>query len=86
MISAPGSIDEIWNRRYQFDGMFKYQDFEWTHITSDDLGNPGDIVAVAQDPNKSGRVWATAWGTGILEIEDDKIKTVWDEKVFWLGK
>ena len=74
---SPGSIDEIWNRRYQFDGIFAYKDFEWTHYSSEDLG-AGDIVAVSQDPNNPDKVWANAWGTGILEVIDGKTETLYN--------
>lgn len=75
---APGSIDEIWNRRFQFDGLFQYKDFRWNHFTSDDLGNPGDIVAVTPDPQNPNKVWANSWGSGILEIVDGKTQTLYN--------
>jgi hypothetical protein len=74
---SPGSIDEIWNRRFQFDGIFEYKDFEWSHYSSDDLG-AGDIVAVSQDPMDENKIWANAWGTGILEIVDGKTQTLYN--------
>jgi hypothetical protein len=75
---APGSIDEIWNRRYQFDGIFQYKDFNWTHITEESLNFPGDIVSITQDPRNSNKIWANAWGTGILEIENGQLVNQWD--------
>ncbi len=75
---APGSVDEIWNRKFQGDGIFKYEDFVWSHIPKEDLGDIGDIVAVAEDPNNSNKIWANAWGTGILEIEDGKLVETWN--------
>ena len=74
---APGALDEIWYGRFQFDGIFEYKDFEWTHYTADDLG-VADIVAVTQDPSNENKVWANAWGSGILEIVNGKTETIYN--------
>lgn len=75
---SPGSIDEIWNRLFQFDGIFEYKNFNWKHYSSKDLGAIGDIVAISQDPNNENKIWANAWGTGIVEILDGKTETLYN--------
>jgi len=75
---APGSIDEIWNSKFFGDGIFTYSGFEWKHIPKEDIGNYNDIVAVTQDPKNPNKIWANAWGTGVLEIEDGLLINTWD--------
>ena len=79
MYVASGSIDEVWNSKFKADGIFTYADFQWSHITAEDLGGAGDIVLVTEDPLNADKIWANAWGTGILEIEDGKIVETWDD-------
>jgi hypothetical protein len=78
MYVAPGAIDELWTSTFTSEGLFALDDFDWNWITPNDLNGIGDAVRVLIDPKDNNRVYVAAWGTGILELKNDALVTVWD--------
>lgn len=77
---APGAIDELWTNQYLSEGIFSLDEFEWSQITPDAINNIGDVVNVAIDPADNTHYYVAAWGTGILEMKNDQLVTVWDNQ------
>lgn len=77
---APGAIDELWTNQFLNDGIFMLDEYSWSQIPSDAINAIGDVVNVVIDPTDNAHYYAAAWGTGILEMQDDKLVTVWDNQ------
>lgn len=52
----------------------------WTSVGRGDLSNQFmDVLNVAVDPRDKGHVSATAWGFGVLDIQGDEVRTLYDQ-------
>lgn len=75
---STGAIDGVWSSLYLQEGIFMYKDFEWINTPSSDLKNIRDIVQITVHPSNPDKLFASAWGTGIVEITNGEVDTIWD--------
>ena len=75
---APGAVDELWTNTFTNQGIFELNDFTWSRIEPSAINNINDVVTVVIDPTDNKHIFAAAWGTGILEIQNDQLVNVWD--------
>ncbi|HIA12274.1 MAG TPA: T9SS type A sorting domain-containing protein [Flavobacteriales bacterium] len=76
---APGGRTGSWGNTYIAAGMYSYIDFHWNHAEYQDLNSIHDIVVVEVDPNDNNRVFAGAWGQGVLELQNGNLVAVHNE-------
>ena len=70
---ASGGLTGSYNNTYSTAGLFHFEDENWKTLNSttfSTLGTVYDIVRVKVDPTDSKRVYASSWGTGLLELYD----------------
>lgn len=77
---APGAVDELWTNTFTNQGIFELNDFTWSRIEPSAINNINDVVTVLIDPADNRHIFAAAWGTGILEIQNDQLIKVWDNQ------
>jgi ligand-binding sensor domain-containing protein len=77
---APGAVDELWTNTFTNQGIFELDDFTWSRIEPSTINNINDVVTVVIDPTDNRHIYAAAWGTGILEIENGQLVEVWDNQ------
>lgn len=78
LVVAPGAINELWGNTFNNDGISFLESFDWTSITGDELPNIRDIISVAIDPNDPEKVYAAAWGFGVLEFQNKNFVRLWN--------
>lgn len=66
---APGGINDVGTPQFNNDGFFSLEEFEWTNFTPADFGGYKDIVDVVSDPEDPDHLFASAYGTGLLELQ-----------------
>ncbi len=71
-----GSINEVWAPQFYFEGIYKYSNFAWSHLTSTDLGDSRDLLDLVGVNNK---VYAASWGKGLVEIENNQYVATYDD-------
>ena len=76
---APGGKSGAWGNMFIASGMYSYIDLHWNHAEYEELNSIHDIVVVKVDPNNSNRVFAGSWGAGVLELQNGKLVTVYNE-------
>lgn len=72
------SLTNLWNEAM----IYSFQNQQWINFTKNDdslLIDKFDFVDVAIDPTDATHVYASSWGNGIVEFENNKIKNVFDE-------
>lgn len=78
---ASGSISSIWSNLYNSDGMYSFKEQQWNNISAHafpETSNLRDYIRVLVDPFDSKRVYATAWGSGLVEYYDDQFVALYD--------
>ena len=76
LYATAGSVNYAWNYQYNRDGIFKFQDGEWSYkgyYNQPIFDSVFDFIALASDPtNKS--IWAGSYGGGLVNINGNSIK------------
>ncbi len=78
---ASGSISAVWSNQYNRAGLYSYKDNEWLNIGTrafSETQNLRDYIRVLVDPFDSKRVYASAWGGGLVEYYDDQFVEHYD--------
>lgn len=66
---SPGGYDAVGTPQFNNAGFYQLEDFDWTHFTVNQIGGYKDIIDVVADPTEPNRLYASAYGTGIIELE-----------------
>jgi len=76
---SPSSPNDGGGTFYLTDGINIHKNNEWKYIPSKDLNNNAilDINSVYLDRKDKTRMWASAWGLGLLEYKDDQLVAVY---------
>ena len=86
---APGGYTSTWAKRWLKSGVFYYTNNDWAFINdwnTDALDTISDLVCIAIDPINSSKVYVGTFDNGILEIEDFKLKKIYDNTNSSLGE
>lgn len=78
---CPGGKLPTYESSYISEGMAIYDNSQrrWTSVGIDNIGyRVKDILNVAVDPRDKHHMSATAWGYGVLDIQDDEALTLFD--------
>ena len=73
LYATAGSVNEAWNYLYNGDGIFKFNDGEWTNINRyrfSEIDSLLDYITVAIDPRDES-IWAGSYGGGLLNVKND---------------
>lgn len=77
---APGTLTPQLSNTWNGDGVFYYLNNDWDRINFTGVDSSFDIVRVLIDPKNSERVFAGAWGSGVLEFRNKVLTNKWDEE------
>lgn len=78
---ASGNITSTWGNGFSQEGMYAYIDNEWSNISPRDFPETEplrDYLSVLVDPFDSKRVYATAYGGGVVEYYDREFVALYD--------
>ncbi len=78
---ASGSLTPIWGNGYNPSGMYTFSDNQWGNISAYSFPETEvvrDVIRVKVDPFDSKRVYASAWGYGLLEYYDNQFVEWYD--------
>ncbi|MGB0916860.1 MAG: two-component regulator propeller domain-containing protein [Flavobacteriales bacterium] len=78
---AGGGVTSIWSNSYISDGIYAFKENTWSNIRP--FSNPEtqdfrDFIRTKVDPFDSKRVYASAWGYGLVEYYDDELAAIYD--------
>jgi len=69
--AAEGSVNEAWNYQYNRNGIYKFEESNWTNysgFSNSPLDSLLDFITLAIDP-KDETIWAGSYGGGLLHIK-----------------
>ena len=72
------SLTNLWNKAM----IYSFQNQEWNNFTDDNypqLTDKYDFIDVAIDPTDETHVFASSWGSGIIEFKDNAIVAVYND-------
>lgn len=78
---ASGSLTSLWGAGYNPNGVFSYIDNEWVNLLPSSMpqtAGMGDFIRVLVDPFDSKRVYASTWGSGVIEYYDNQFAAHYD--------
>ena len=78
---ASGGITSVWSNQFNSKGLYSYKDDQWQNINANSFPETEelrDYIRVLVDPFDSRRVYATAWGRGLVEYYDDQFVELYD--------
>jgi sugar lactone lactonase YvrE len=75
---APGAIDEVWTSTFNNDGIFSYENLDWTSYRDQLPENLRDVIYVQINPRDKTHVFACAWGHGLLEFKNGQLIEIWN--------
>ncbi|MCF8275386.1 MAG: hypothetical protein K9J17_01525 [Flavobacteriales bacterium] len=78
---ASGGVSETEANAYNRNGMYTFKNNEWVNITAysfEETNNLIDYYRVLVDPFDSRRVYASAYGNGLVEYYDDQFVAFYD--------
>lgn len=67
---APGGINSVYSPVSNNDGYFELKDYQWTNHSNSEFRGFKDIVAFISDPEDPAHVYASSYGSGILEFQN----------------
>lgn len=79
---ASGGRDASWTNIFNGEGIFYFKD-EWLNISASHdplLNGVIDIMSTTIDPANNGHVWINSWGSGLLEMQDQKVIKSYDNQ------
>lgn len=65
---SPGGYDAVGTPQFNNAGFYQLDDFDWTHFTVNEIGGYKDIIDVVADPAEPSRLYASSYGTGVVEL------------------
>ncbi len=68
LLVCPGGIDAVGTPQFNSEGFFRLLDLEWTNYRSGEFEGYKDIVEIIPHPTEANIFYASAYGTGILEL------------------
>ena len=73
-------MTDIWSQSFLANGLYQYDgEGDWTVLASAiDLDNARDIVHITIDPQDPEHVFASSWGSGLLELRSGVLVNRWD--------
>lgn len=80
---ATGSVNGSWGNQYYHYGVAQYEDRDWNSYYYDNepaFDTIYDIMDVVVDPSDGNHIYAAAWGTGIVEMDDGNVTTIYTDK------
>ncbi|MDB5209695.1 MAG: hypothetical protein JWQ30_522 [Sediminibacterium sp.] len=72
LYAAAGSVNTAWNYQYNRNGLYYFQQDEWSYKGANNLpilDSVLDIITVAVDPTNES-VWAGSYGGGLINLKD----------------
>lgn len=69
---APGEIDGVWAPQSNSGGFSRLDNFQWENFDNSLFNEYRDIVAIASDPNNPNHYFLSAYGFGVVEMENDQ--------------
>jgi ligand-binding sensor domain-containing protein len=77
---SPSAPNDGGGTYYIAEGLNIYKNSEWHYLLTNDLNNVGinDINAVLFDRKDNTKMWASAWGLGLLEYKDEQLVAVYN--------
>ena len=81
MMVCPGGHTTTYANSYISPNIFTYRNNDWRSLKNPDgvLANAYDIVNITVNPRNPKQRMAAAWGYGIVEINDNKVVTLYNE-------
>jgi len=76
LMVAAGAVNDAWNYQYNRDGIFDYQNDQWTYqgyFNRPALDSVLDFISIAPDPD-NGSIWAGSFGGGLVNFLDNNIQ------------
>ncbi len=73
-----GAIDPTWTAAYGNEGVFLFNQENWSVLNSEKLNDAKDILAKVVDPNDTSHWFVSSWGKGVLEFKDGELETIWN--------
>ncbi|MES2331881.1 MAG: two-component regulator propeller domain-containing protein [Bacteroidota bacterium] len=73
LYAAAGSVNSAWNYQYNRNGLYYFQQDEWSYKGANTLpvlDSVLDMITVAIDPTNAS-VWAGSYGGGLINLKDD---------------
>ncbi|MFB6258284.1 MAG: two-component regulator propeller domain-containing protein [Flavobacteriales bacterium] len=77
---ATGSVNNSWNPHYQNHGVLRFHKDDWETFDGKDqslLDTVYDPISVAIDPQDPSHVFVGTWGSGLLEMKNGVVQTVY---------
>lgn len=78
---AAGSLNSLWGAGYNPNGIYSYIDNQWVNLPPNSMpetAGMGDFIRVLVDPFDSKRVYASTWGSGVIEYYDNQFAAHYD--------
>ena len=78
---VPGGITGTWNNTWRTARVFNFVDEEWSVFdpwNTPALDSLRDMVSVTVDPLDPGKVYASSWSRGLVELVDGQFSTIYD--------
>lgn len=79
--TVPGGYDNPYNNLYLRPEINILEDGTWTTLNSDNyppLGPTFDLLNITIDPNDKDHVFIGTWGTGLIELQDNRLINLFD--------
>ena len=70
---APAATSEVGAAIFNNDGLFFLDEFNWNHLSFNDLGGLLDAHDVVTDPTDPSHYYVSMYGAGILEMRDSTV-------------
>lgn len=71
---GPGGISDVYAPVFNNDGYYQLEDYFWTNYPNSEFNSFQDIVAFAVDPEDPKHFYASSYGNGIVEFQDNSFK------------
>lgn len=85
---APGGYTSTWAKRWINSGVFYYTNNDWSYMNywnTEAFDTISDMVCLAIDPINTSKVYVGSFHKGILEIENFKLKNIYNKSNSSLG-
>jgi sugar lactone lactonase YvrE len=72
LFMSPGEIDPVWSPQFNNSGFSVLNDFTWDNVSNTTFDEYKDIVEIMSDPNDVSHYFLSAYGSGIVEFQDNQ--------------
>lgn len=86
---ASGGYSSTWAKRWLNDGVFYYDNYEWSFINktnTEACDTISDFVSIAFDPINNSKVYVGSFHKGLLEFENFELKNIYNTTNSSLGE